>query len=142
MKYRVEFVTNSSSSNYVVAYRPAESGTNKNLSLEVIQIILDSDGSYDTQAAEYFNTKEELDKYIMDRYKSICDTLEEAIEISELEYLYSTAIEYLRQGYTIATKDIGYGDRAMEKIIFKLAENNDDFIIIGGSEIWNIEWDS
>lgn len=69
MKIRSDFVTNSSSSSYVIAYKGLDTPHPSIKSLnKMIEIVLFSDGGYETTRGEKVRTIDELDSYMVDTY--------------------------------------------------------------------------
>lgn len=67
MKIRSDFVTNSSSSSYVIAYKGLDANHPSILN-KMIEIVLFSDGGYETTRGEKVRTIDELDSYMVDTY--------------------------------------------------------------------------
>lgn len=140
MKVRLDFVTNSSSSSYLIAFKDSnifdEETLNKypflKLFPNIIETIMDMESGYDTTAAYVYETKEDYEQYLLDNYGyTKTRTIKDLIEgDSYVRNRYEKAVEYLSKGYKIAEKDIGYDDESLVKIIKALTNNNDDFVLL------------
>ena len=140
MKIRSDYVTNSSSSSFVVAYRKLPEFDEETLSkypfLEhygnLIEKVLFTEGDYDTDAGEVFRTKEEFDAHIIDEYGwGHRSTIEEILEDYDYsKWVYNTAIKYLADGFNILEKSVDYSDSFCNNIIHALAEDKENFIIL------------
>lgn len=133
-KFRFSFVTNSSSSSFVVAYKSIpeidEETINKypflkNYSSMIDKLLL-TETEY-TSKGNIFKTKDEIEKYMLWHYD--CDTIEELKE--EIgEELYNKFMKYINDGFNILFKNVDYNDECFVYMIKQATEDNDDFVIL------------
>ena len=127
MKIRSDFVTNSSSSSYVIAYKgldtphPSIKSSNK-----MIEIVLFSDGGYETTRGEKVRTIDELDSYMVDTYGySDLNTIDKLLSAdSYAKKIHTECVKALNEGYTILFKDVGYSDETLSALLHDIANED------------------
>lgn len=134
MKMRRDFVTNSSSSSYVILYNSIPEFDSETISkypcvkiLEpLIKALVECESDYDTDAGEWVTNIDELNNYLLSKYGwSKCNTIEKLIEDEEIsEEYYTTCIKELDSGYSLIFKDIGYSDEALVRM-YKMLDQAD-----------------
>lgn len=127
MKIRSDFVTNSSSSSYVIAYKGLDTPHPSIKSLnKMIEIVLFSDGGYETTRGEKVRTIDELDSYMVDTYGySDLNTIDKPLSAdSYAKKIHTECVKALNEGYTILFKDVGYSDETLSALLHDIANEN------------------
>lgn len=127
MKIRSDFVTNSSSSSYVIAYKGLDTPHPSIKSLnKMIEIVLFSDGGYETTRGEKVKTIDELDSYMVDTYGySDLNTIDKLLSAdSYTKKIHTECVKALNEGYTILFKDVGYSDETLSALLHDIANED------------------
>lgn len=135
MKIRNDFVTNSSSSNFIIAYKNNDAPPVKAFS-KMVEFILTSTGEYhQTEKANIVRDINSYNEYFCDRYGySDGQTIQDIIgDNNELQEMYDNVIDYLNDGYAIAVKRVDNWDDNISSLIRSM-NDNENFIILEDDE--------
>lgn len=140
MKIRSDYVTNSSSSSYVIAYKSLPEIDEETLKRypflknygKLIETVLFTEGDNDTTAGTVSRTKEEYDENFISEYGWRDNTTVESIlkDDGYLVDMYNKSIEYLEKGFNILDKRVDYNDTYCQNMIRELAKDKENFVIL------------
>lgn len=144
MKIREDFVTNSSSSSYVIAYKASPNFDEETIRrypilkgfTTVLESVLLAANDYgDTTEGEQIKTVEELDKYFVGCYGyGEINTLPRILDDDHyLKEHYDKCSKLLNDGYNIVFKQVDYNDSTFDSIIRNLV-NTDGIVQIIADE--------
>ena len=132
MKIRNDFVTNSSSSSYIIAFNNDAAHQADKVYKRMIDALIDCENYDETRKGRIIVGNEAWDEYFLDYCGYGQDSIEKLLE-DEGEYLsnkYNAISEKISRGFAILIKSIDYSDEGLSNFITLLGDNNDDFIIL------------
>jgi len=138
----MDFVTNSSSTSYVVAYKSQPSVDNATITKYPFlahyyglldHVLITEESWHSTSEGCIASTKDELDAYIVDSFGCGGEgtTIDEVVaQWENLQERYDNYAEHIKEGYRILFKCVDNIDEKTTGILNSLAEGNKDFIIL------------
>jgi len=143
MKFRMSFVTNSSSSSYVIAYKNIPEIDKetidkypflKNYNSMIEKVLFTASDRTDTNAGKKITTINELDEYLVNEWGwKDCNTIEKILaDDTYLKENYDEYIKSMEKGYCLLFKRVDHSDDYFDGLINNLTYDNDDFIILEG----------
>jgi hypothetical protein len=126
-KQRLSFVTNSSSSSFILAVKDEGFLSSGASSLEkLVKKLLFDD-------AREFRTKEDLDEYFADNYMYGTDDLQEFLAENEWEReRYNEWLDYINHGYIIVDRTVDYSEETLSQLLQEIPDGENIIMIEEG----------
>lgn len=115
MKIRNDFVTNSSSSSYIIAYKEG---------YDEIDELLNRENYCETTSADRFHNMAELDDYLNEHWSTFRDLFDGC------KYSGDDISKMIQDGYSIAIKEVGYADEDIVDEMSCIEKRNNNLIIL------------
>lgn len=129
MKINNDFITNSSSTSFVIAYKPYKGNTPLEIRYtKLLEFALDMESWGDTTVGLRATNEKELEEVFLERFCG-CGGHEDLTEDPWIREQYEKSLEYMKRGFQIVLKDISYFEKCAETFR-EIAKDNEDFIII------------